>query len=73
MDPEQAERNCATFLGQGQRRSASSSSQGAAPANALWSLPLLPADVPGEPASAHALPHHLVTHITLPHGQYDNG
>ena len=49
MEPEQADRNCATFLGQGQRRSPSSSH---ARPKALWSLPLLPAEVPGEPACA---------------------
>lgn len=51
-EPEQAERSWDSFLGQGQRDSCAEASPSTSPApNLLWSLELLPADVPGDPVT----------------------
>ena len=50
-EPEQADSSCDSFLGQGQRDSREQVKPSASSApNLLWSLALLPADVPGDPA-----------------------
>ena len=51
-EPEQADSSCDSFLGQGQRdsREQVEAIRFLPAPNLLWSLALLPADVPGDPA-----------------------